>query len=103
MQHIKRILIMAFYNIKTMEVFKSSIDYLEHKRLKAAQQFCDVFCSVKGTNKVVLTIDDFNLICNPNLQIHEFKKTHHCPDLTKCIFEFIRRRLMGPNYRDYTG
>jgi hypothetical protein len=80
------------------------IDYsLKYKRLNCAQQFCNVFCSIKSATFVVLAIEDFDLICNPNLQINGFKKTHHCPDLTKCLFEFVRFQLMGPNYRDFTG
>ena len=63
--------------------------------LRAAQHYCDAYCKIYKEHKIVLTHDDLDILCNPNLQINSFIKTSHVYGLTSCLIWHIKNRLLA--------
>lgn len=63
--------------------------------LRAAQHYCDAYCKIYKEHKIVLTHDDLDTLCNPNLQINSLIKTSHAYGLTSCLISHIKNRLLA--------
>jgi hypothetical protein len=66
--------------------------------LRLAQLYCNSFCALSGYDRVILTLEDIDVLSNPNLKVANFSKTSHVKNLTENLFYHINHRLMNREY-----
>ena len=63
--------------------------------LRLAQLYCNSYCALSGYDRVILTLEDIDILLNPNLKPTSFSKTSHVKNLTENLFYHIKTRLIN--------
>jgi hypothetical protein len=65
----------------------------KEKILKLAQLYCNSYCYNADHENVILTLEDIDVLLNPNLKVANFSKTAHVDRLTANLSAFVKASI----------